>query len=86
MNVAYFENLMQPALQIAEKYNVPLYCGEYGVIDLADPKDALAWYRDMNSALEKYGIPRAAWSLHDMNFGLADPWLDGVREELLKVL
>lgn len=86
MNGTYFENLMQPALQVAEKYNVPLYCGEYGVIDLADPKDALAWYRDMNSALEKFGIPRAAWSHHGMNFGLADPWLDGVRDQLVKYL
>ncbi len=86
MGVAYFENLLQPALEVAERYNVPLYCGEYGVIDLADAKDALAWYRDMNQALEKYGIPRAAWSHHSMNFGLADPWLDGVRDQLVKVL
>ena len=86
MDGAYFENLMQPALEIARKYDVPLYCGEYGVIDLADPKDALAWYKDMNSALEKSDIPRAAWSHHGMNFGLADPWLDGVRDQLVKYL
>ena len=86
MGVEYFENLMQPALEIAKKYDVALYCGEYGVIDLADAKDALAWYKDMNAALEKNGIPRAAWSHHGMNFGLADPWLDGVRSQLLKYL
>jgi hypothetical protein len=40
----------------------------------------------MNSALEKFGIPRAAWSHHGMNFGLADPWLDGVRDQLVKYL
>ena len=86
MGPEYFDNLMQPAIAIAEKYNVPLYCGEYGVIDLAEPGDALNWYQDMNSALRKYDIPRAAWSHHSMNFGLADAWLDGVREELLKYL
>ena len=86
MGVAYFENLIQPALQIAEKYNVPLYCGEYGVIDLAEAKDALAWFQDFNTVLEKYAIPRAVWSHHAMNFGLADPWLDGVRNQLLNYL
>ncbi len=86
MGVEYFENLMQPALEIAKKYDVALYCGEYGVIDLADAKDALAWYMDMNAALEKNGIPRAAWSHHGMNFGLADPWLDGVRDQLVNYL
>ena len=86
MDGKYFENLMQPALEVAAKYDVPLYCGEYGVIDLASPEDMLNWYRDMNSALEKYHIPRAAWSFRSMNFGLQDPWLDGVRDELLKYL
>ncbi len=86
MDRNYFRHLMQTALDVAEKYQVPLYCGEYGVIDLAEPKDALAWYKDMNSVLEEFGIPRTAWSLHGMNFGLADPWLDPVREELLKYL
>ncbi len=86
MDGRYFDNLMQPALAIAEKYNVPLYCGEYGVIDLAKAEDALNWYKDMNSALEKYKIPRAAWSYREMNFGLDGKWLDGVRDELLKYL
>ncbi len=86
MDGRYFDNLMQPALKIAEKYNVPLYCGEYGVIDLAKAEDALNWYKDMNSALEKYKIPRAAWSYREMNFGLEGKWLDGVRNELLKYL
>ncbi|MBR4724413.1 MAG: cellulase family glycosylhydrolase [Lachnospiraceae bacterium] len=86
MDGRYFDGLMQPAVKIAEKYNVPMYCGEYGVIDEADPADALAWYKDMNSALEKNGIPRAAWSYREMNFGLEGKWLDGVRDELLKYL
>ncbi len=86
MDGRYFDNLMQPALEIAEKYNVPLYCGEYGVIDLAKPEDLLNWYKDMNSALEKYRIPRAAWSYREMNFGLEGKWLDGVRDELLKYM
>ena len=82
----FFENLFAPALEIAEKYNVPLYCGEYGVIDRADPHDALQWYRDITSVLEAHGIARTAWSWKRMDFGLIDPWLDPVREELIRVL
>ena len=63
-----------------------VHIGECGCYDKVDNETALAWYKDMNSALEKYGIPRAAWSHHSMNFGLADPWLDSVREELVKYL
>ncbi len=82
----YFEKIIVTAVDIAEKNNVPLYCGEYGVIDLAEPGELLSWYRDMNSALVKYGIARAAWSFREMNFGLEGKWLDGVRDELLKYL
>ena len=86
MDGAYFENLIRPAVEIAEKYNVPLYCGEYGVIEKTQPEDEVNWYRDMNSALEKYGIARAAWSFRRMDFGIVDERLDGVRDELLKYL
>ena len=41
------------AIQVAEKYNVPLYCGEYGVIDHATPEDTVKWYRDIHAALDK---------------------------------
>ena len=65
---------------------VRLYCGEYGVIDKASPEDALAWFRMINAAFEKYGIGRAAWRYRQMDFGLSDARMDGVRNELVKVL
>lgn len=36
--------------------------------------------------LEAHNIPRAAWSYKEMDFGLSDARMDGVREELLKYL
>lgn len=86
MDGRYFDNLFKSALKIADKYNVPLYCGEYGVIELAKAEDALQWYRDINSAFVKYGIPRSAWAYRQMDFGIEGKWLDSVREELLKYL
>jgi len=79
---AYFRT----AVDVAQERNVPLYCGEYGVIDRADPEDTLRWYRVMHEAFSFYGIGRAAWSYREMDFGLTDPGLDSVREELLALL
>ena len=81
-----FEARFAPAIEAAEKYGAPLYCGEYGVIDKVPAEDAIKWYRVINAVFEKHGIARAAWSYKQMDFGLSDPYWDGVRDELVKLL
>ena len=83
---AYFEELFASAIEAAEKNGTCLYCGEYGVIEEATPEDTVRWYRTIHAVLERHGISRAAWSYRQMNFGLSDPRLDGVREELIPLL
>ena len=83
---AFFEELFASALQTAGQNHTCLYCGEYGVIDRATPEDTVKWYRAIHEVLEKHGISRAAWSYRQMDFGLSDPRLDGVREELIRYL
>lgn len=83
---AFFEDFMAEAARVAEERGVPLYCGEYGVIDCASPEDTLEWYKMINAAFLKYGIGRAAWSYRRMDFGLSDARMDGVREELLRFI
>ena len=73
-------------MKAAEERNVRLYCGEYGVIDRVAPEETLKWYKDISSVFNKYGIGRSAWSYKKMDFGISDSRLDGVREELLKLL
>lgn len=85
-DIRYFENLFASAIQVAQERNVLLYCGEYGVIDHADPREALKWYKLVNQIFEKYQIGRAAWTYKKMNFGLADSWLDSIRPQLLEYL
>lgn len=80
----FFAEVFAPAVEYAAKYDVPLYCGEYGVIDKADPKHILAWYKDINSAFEKYGISRATWNYKEMDFGMTDERLAPVFDELKK--
>lgn len=82
----YFEELFSVPIEAAKKNNTSLYCGEYGVINIASPEDTLKWFKCINSVLEKHGISRSAWSYKEMDFGLSDERLDGVRDELLKYL
>lgn len=80
----YFENLFASAIEKAEKHNTPLYCGEYGVIDVVAPEDTVKWLKCINSVFEKHGIGRAIWSYKEMDFGISDSRLDDVRDEILK--
>ena len=86
LSAEYFERRFAEAVRVAEERDVGLYCGEYGVIDRVEPEDLLRWYACIHTAFEKYGIGRAAWSYREMDFGLADERLDGVRERLLPLL
>lgn len=81
-----FERLFLPAIEKAKSYGTCVYCGEYGVIDIAAPEDTLKWYKVINSVFEKYNISRAAWSYKEMDFGLSDSRMDKVRDELIKYL
>ncbi len=82
----YFEERFTEAKRVAEERNVAVYCGEYGVINLASPQDALRWYKDISAAFEKFGFGRAAWSYKEMDYGLSDEHMAGVIDELIKYL
>ena len=80
---AYFEELFASAIDAAKKYNVPLYCGEYGVIDRVGGEDTSRWYKCINHVLDRHGIGRCAWTYKKLDFGLTDSRLDSVRDEIL---
>ena len=82
----YFEKFFAEAIETAKKNGTTLYCGEYGVIDKISPEDTLKWFKCINAVFNKHGIARSAWSYKEMDFGLSDSRLDGIREELLKYL
>ena len=82
----FFEKAFASAVESARKNHTALYCGEYGVIDRATPEDTVKWYRVIHDTFEKLGISRSAWSYRQMDFGLSDERLDGVREQLIPLL
>ncbi|MCQ2573921.1 MAG: glycoside hydrolase family 5 protein [Treponema sp.] len=81
---SYFENKFADALRRGKERNVLLYCGEYGVIDLADPESTLEWYRQIHSVFHKYGIGHCIWNYKSKNFGIEGSHYETILEEILK--
>ncbi len=77
LDVKLFEKIFSDAVKLAEERNVPLYCGEYGVIENAELHSSLNWYAEINRAFENHKIGRAAWSYKKMNFGVCDSKYEG---------
>lgn len=85
-NKDFFVQYFSEAVEISKKYNVPLYCGEYGVIDQADVEGTLNWFKDIHAAFEECNIGRAVWSYKKMDFGITDEHYSDIATELMKYL
>jgi len=86
IGTGFFEDIFAPALEKAEKDNVALYCGEYGVIDLTNNDDKIRWLKDIHAVFNKYGIGRALWNYKEKDFGFVDERFASVREEFIQSL
>lgn len=82
MGPAFFESIFAPAIETAEKYDVALYCGEYGVIDQAPLPDSLRWLNDINLSFDRHGIGRALWNYKNKDFGIVDPHYAPIIDDL----
>lgn len=82
----FFEDIFRPAVQKAEKDNIPLYCGEYGVIDLAPAQDTLRWLKDIHAVMNRHGIGRALWNYKEKDFGFSGEKFAEIREQFMQVL
>ena len=66
------EAMMRKPIALAERLKLPLYCGEFGVINKAPVEAKLAWYRDMVAIFQKHGIAYANWNFKAGSFGIVD--------------
>jgi endoglucanase len=71
-NLDTLEKMMQKPLHLADSLKLPLYCGEFGVIDKAPVAAKLAWYKDMEAIFKKHGIAYANWNYKAGSFGIVD--------------
>jgi endoglucanase len=66
------EKMMAKPLHLADSLKLPLYCGEFGIID-GTPREAKeAWYRDMVAIFDKHNIAYANWNFKAGSFGIVD--------------
>lgn len=75
--------MMEKPRRVSSRLNLPLYCGEFGIYENFFPAAKLAWYKDMISIFEEYGIAYANWNYKSGSFGIVDdqgkpvqPYLD----------
>ena len=74
---------MKPII-VAKKYNLPLYCGEWGCLSTVPDMARIQWFRDMKTVLEENNIGWATWD-YKGGFGIINS--KGVEEkELIKIL
>lgn len=86
IGVDFFDRIFAPAIEAAKKADVPLYCGEYGVIDLADNEDKLRWLNDIHAAFRKYGIGHALWNYKEKDFGFVDERFASIKDKFIDIL
>jgi len=80
------EELMEPAFAFARMHNVPLYCGEFGVVSAAGLRDKLNWFRDVLGILNRRNVAWSMWSYKGMDFGIVDENGVVISEEIQDLL
>lgn len=85
MGPEFIKEMIEEAVTAAKNAGVPLYCGEYGVIDRAPVEDTLRWFEDVDSVFRELGIGWALWSYKKMDFGLIDGHYDPIRAKMLEI-
>lgn len=85
MGPEFIREMVEEAVSAAKNAHVPLYCGEFGVIDQAPVQDTLNWFRDVDQVFREYNIGCAVWSYKEMDFGLIGSHYDPIRENLIKL-
>ena len=61
--------MMEKPLRVARELDLPLYCGEFGVFNLAPIEDRLRWYADVLAILDENGVSYANWNYKSYEFG-----------------
>lgn len=79
------ERMMAKAFKLADSLGLPLYCGEFGVIDGAPEKARADWYNDMVAVFKMHNVGYANWNYKAGSFGIVDAAMKP-RADLLRIL
>ncbi len=84
-NRAQLETQIKKVVQWRDRYNVSLYCGEYGVHAVAPKDDRYRWHKDVSELLKQENIGHALWS-HRAAFGLVPDGQASMDPQLLQAI
>ncbi|MBQ0057105.1 MAG: cellulase family glycosylhydrolase [Bacteroidales bacterium] len=62
---------MKDAIEVAAKYDLQLFCGEWGVYEPVDRELAYAWTKDVLSVFDEFNVAWTTWC-YDADFGFWD--------------
>ncbi len=68
-NIDSIRNHFRKPIAVAKKYNLPLYCGEWGCLNTVPDEARLQWFRDMTIVLGENNIGWATWD-YKGSFGI----------------
>ena len=77
------------AVEVAERYGIPVYCGEYGCLsDEVNDQQRYAWLTDINDVFDEMGIARTVWCYREGEdgFGVLSGLTGPVDEQMLEAL
>ncbi len=74
VNVKFNKDILlemwQKPIQKAKDLDLPLYCGEFGIISNAPNNESINWYKDIVTLFNETGIGYANWNYKSDDFGL----------------
>lgn len=85
LNADFLFGYIREALEFQQRCQRPVYCGEFGVIDIAPAKSRQNWLRDFVGFLNAHKIGRAVWTYKQMDFGLVDAQSKVIDPEYVKI-
>lgn len=78
-------NEMKDAIDVAAKYGLQLFCGEWGVYCPVDRQLAYAWTKDMLSVFDEFNVAWTTWC-YDTDFGFWDQEKHTFKDKELAVM
>ncbi|MBN1436585.1 MAG: cellulase family glycosylhydrolase [Sedimentisphaerales bacterium] len=77
----YLARELQPVLDFSQRWNVPVWCGEFGAFNHAPDNSSERWERDMAHLFEDNGIPWIFWTWHLGRTSVPEYWKELWRAE-----
>jgi hypothetical protein len=73
-DINYLREKLRPVFDFSEKWNVPVWCGEFGAFGNAPDGSSPRWERDVYYLLEEKNIPWILWRWNNKEQSVPEHW------------